>query len=91
MCQCPELLVKFNLLCCKVGNHEGWGGEEVGFANGIFSNKLSTGVGDLLSFLEFTLESWCKLDKEVDAGFEIVKDFIRPVLEFGQVYFIILV
>jgi hypothetical protein len=63
---------------------------EIGFANGVFSDKLPTGVGDLFSFLEFTLEGWCQLDKEVDAGFKFVKDFVRPVLEFGQVNFIIL-
>ena len=90
MRQCPKLLVQFNLLCCKVSNHEGWGGEEVGFANGVFSDKFPTGVGDLFSFLKFTLEGWCQLDKEVNAGFEFVKDFVRPVLEFGQVNFIIL-
>jgi hypothetical protein len=67
-----------------------WGGMEVGFANGVSSDKFPTGVGDLFSFLEFTLEGWCQLDKEVDAGFKFVKDFVRPVLEFGQVNFIIL-
>ena len=33
-------------------------GVEVGFANGVFSDKFPTGVGDLFSFLEFTLEGW---------------------------------
>ncbi len=75
------------MLCYKVGNHEGWRRMEVGFANGIFSDKLPTGVGYLFSFLKFTLEGWCQLD----ADFEFVENFIRPVLEFGQVYFIFLI
>ena len=78
------------MLRYKVGNCEMWGGMEVGFANGVFSDKFPTGVGDLFSFLEFTLEGWCQLDKEVNASFKFVKDFVRPVLEFGQVNFIIL-
>jgi len=68
-----------------------WGGVEVGFANGVFSDKFPTGVGDLFSFLEFAMEGWCQLDKEMNASFKFVKDFVRPVLEFGQVNFIILV
>ena len=63
---------------------------EVGFANGMFSDKFPTGVGYLFSFLKFTLEGWCQLDKEVNAGFKFVKDFVRPALEFDQVNFIIL-
>ena len=90
MRQCPKLLVQFNLLCCKVGNSGGWRGVEVGFANGVFSDKFPTGVGDLFSFLKFNLEGWCQLDKEVNAGLKFVKDFVRPVLEFSQVNFIIL-
>ena len=77
-------------MLCKVGNCEMWGGMEVGFANGVFSDKFPTGVGDLFSFLEFTMEGWCQLDKEMNASFKFVKDFVRPVLEFGQVNFIIL-
>ncbi len=65
---------------------------EVGFANGVhvFSDKFPTGVGDLFSFLEFIMEGWCQLDKEMNASFKFLKDFVRPVLEFGQVNFIIL-
>ena len=90
MRQCPKLLVSYNLLRCKVGNCKMWGGMEVDFANGVFSDKFPTGVGDLFSFLEFTMEGWCQLDKEMNASFKFVKDFVRPVLEFGQVNFIIL-
>ncbi len=46
----PEKLVKCNLLCCQVGDHQRRGGMVVSFAYGMFSDKFSAGVGDLFLF-----------------------------------------